>query len=277
MLIENAFLKLPELLLSSYEQKGNVEALIVNYMVTGIQMELACRSVPFAYNHVAVEKPYPGQRRKGTIYRVDLFFDSEGTVPAVSHLEQYGLKKNNWIEAKSFFGGKKTSPAKTQNNGRIIKDILRLCLFPEELQGKHRENARYILLIFDQPPSAYLAYSQRNWLKSIIEDKTPNIEIDLSTEPKSCIKSIVKSDSINAQIKIKLSKLSFEPITSTPFPVYWGQLLRIDEFFISINDRSIHYREELSDHWDKARIDNLNSVKSEFIGMLLADESDIIG
>jgi hypothetical protein len=275
MLIENAFLKLPELILSSFHHGGNVEAMIVNHLATGIQMELNCRSVPFAYNHVTVEKPYPNNQRKGTVFRADLFFDSDGSVPGISHLEQYGFKKNNWIEAKTFFGGKKTAPAKTQNNGKIIKDILRLCLYLDELQGKHRLNARYILLVFNQKPSFYLAYSQRPWLKNIFEDKVPEIEIDLNKEPKTCIRSIVNCDSINANIKIKFSKLYFEPIVQILIPVYWGYLLRIDSFYISINGKTISYSKDIDDYWSHERIQCLGSVKKEFTGLLLADETDI--
>ncbi len=186
MLIESAFLKLPELMLSSYTHEGNVEAMVVNHLATGLQMELNSRSVPFAYNHITVEKPYPKQSRTGTVFRADLLFESGGSVPNVCRLDKYGFKEKQWLEAKSFFSKGNSSPPKTQNIGRVIKDIIRLCLLPEELQGSIRQNGRYVLLVFDNHPDKYLAYSDRGWLKEIFEERSPRISIDLSLEKAAC-------------------------------------------------------------------------------------------
>ncbi len=163
MLIENAFLKLPELMLSSYTHRGNVEAIVVHHLATGLQMELNSRTVPFAYNHITVEKPYPKQSRAGTVFRADMLFESGGSVPSVARLDQYGFKDKQWLEVKSFFSKGRTSPATTQNIGRVVKDAIRLCLLPQELQGCIRQNGRYILLVFDNRPAKYLAYSDRAW------------------------------------------------------------------------------------------------------------------
>jgi hypothetical protein len=190
MLIESAFLKLPELMLSSYQHRGSVEAMVIQHLATGLQMELNCRSVPFAYNHITVETPYPNQNRKGTVFRADLLFEAIGSVPSVCRLDQYGFKEKQWLEAKSFFGRGRSNPATTQNIGRIIKDIIRLCLFPEEHQGSIRQNGRYVLLVFDGPPENYLAYSDRAWLKSVFEDRSPNVKINLRTEKPSLVKAI---------------------------------------------------------------------------------------
>ncbi len=275
MLIESAFLKLPELMLSSYQHEGSVEAMVVQHLATGLQMELNCRSVPFAYNHITVETPYPNQNHKGTVFRADLLFEAAGSVPSTSRLKQYGFKEKQWLEAKSFFGRGKSSPATTQNIGRIIKDIVRLCLLPEELLGAIRQNGRYILLVFDSHPANYLAYSDRSWLKSMFEDMSPNLRIDLRAEKQSLVKAIVNSASIDAQIAVCLSKHYFEPTVQTPSPVYWGYLLRIDSFDVSINKKRIASSESIDERWDKDKIENLKSVRGEFTGLLKGDEGDI--
>jgi len=275
MLIESAFLKLPELMLSSYHHKGSVEAMVVQHLVNGLQMELNCRSVPFAYNHITVEKPYPNQNLKGTIFRADLLFDASGSVPSTSRLEQYGFKEKQWLEAKSFFSRGKSSPATTQNIGRIIKDIIRLCLLPEELQGCIRQNGRYVLLVFDKHPSKYLAYSDRDWLKSMFEDRAPMLTIDLSKEKSSLVEPVVHAPALDAQIEIMLSKNYFEPIAGTPSPVYWGYLLRIDSFSISINGKRITSSQDVDEHWSKGKIEDLNAVRTEFTDLLKGDEEDI--
>jgi hypothetical protein len=275
MLIESAFLKLPELMLSSYQHQGNVEAMVVQHLATGIQMELNCRSVPFAYNHITIEKPYPNQNKRGTLFRSDLLFEAIGTVPNTSRLDQYGFKEKQWVEAKSFFGIKNSSPAKTKNIGRILKDMVRLCLLPEELQGSIRQNGRYILLVFDSHPKHYLALSDRDWLKAMFDKMSPTLSLDLKTEKKSLVKSIVNSDTINAQIEVSLSKQFFEPIIETPSPVYWGYLLRINDFKISINGKHIASSSVANEHWDANKIETLRLVKEEFTKLLRGDEGDI--
>jgi len=262
-------------MLSSYQHKGNVEAMVVQHLATGIQMELNCRSVAFAYNHIAVEKPYPNQNQRGTVFRADLLFEATGSVPNSSRLAQYGFKEKQWLEAKTFFGRTKSSPTTTQNIGRIVKDIVRLCLLPEELQGAIRQNGRYVLLVFDSQPKNYLAYSDRIWLKSMFEDKSPTLSIDLSREKKSLVKSVVNCDAIDAQIEVELSKHYFEPIIETPSPVYWGYLLRIDNFKISINEKHIASSLVGNQHWDRDKIKTLESVRGEFIKLLRGDEGDI--
>ena len=276
MLIESAFLKLPELMLSSQSHQGNVEAMVVQQLVNGLQMELNCRSIPFAYNHITVEKPYPKQSRTGTVYRADLLFESGGTVPSTSRLDQYGFKEKQWLEAKSFFSRGNSSPPTTQNIGRIIKDMIRLCLLPEEYQGSIRQNGRYVLLIFDKTPSKYLAFSDRAWLKRIFKERAPSISVDLSTEKSSLVNSIANVASVDAQIDIALSILHFEPSAETPFPVYWGYLLRIDEFSVSINGKSIESGSEVKEHWDRDKVEALQTVRDEFVALLKSDEGDII-
>lgn len=275
MLLESAFLKLPELMLASYEHQGNVEAMVVQHFATGIQMELNSRSIPFSYNHVTIEKPYPNQNRRGTVFRSDLLFDAIGSVPNISRLDQYGFKEKQWLEAKSFFGRNNSSPAKTQNIGRIVKDIVRLCLLPEELQGSIRQNGRYVLLVFDSHPRHYLAFSDRDWLKAIFDEIKPTLSVDLSSEKKTLVKSIVNCDSVDAQIEVDLSNHYFEPTTETPSPVYWGYLLRINNFKMSINGKHIGYSSIANDNWDANRIEKLQLVKEEFTKLLKGDEGDI--
>ena len=268
MIVESAFLKLPELMLSSNTNQGNVEAMVIHMLSTGLQMELSSRSIPFAYNNITVEKPYPNQRKAGTVFRADLLFDSLGSIPNITRLDQYGFKEKQWLEAKSFFSKNNSNPPTTQNIGRILKDLIRLCLLPEELQGRIRQNGRYVLLIFDKHPSKYLAYSDRVWLKQIFEERTPSISIDLNTEKSSLISAIIRQDLINAKINLSLTVLHFEPSTNTPSPVYWGYLLRIDKFTISINDKTIQSNGDVKESWDKKKISELNDVKNEFTTLL---------
>lgn len=275
MLIESAFLKLPELMISSYNHRGNVEAMVVHHFATGLQMELNARSVPFAYNHITVEKPYPKQSQTGTVFRADLLFESGGSVPSGARLDQYGFKEMQWLEVKSFFSKGSSSPATTQNIGRVVKDVIRLCLLPEELQGSIRQNGRYILLVFDKHPAKYLAFSDRDWLRQIFEERAPSVSIDLNSERSSLVSSIINQGSINARVDLSLSVMHFEPSTETPTPVYWGYLLRINKFAILMNGKYIESNGKTKEHWDSDKILELEAARNEFAALMKSDEGDI--
>ena len=275
MLIESAFLKLPELLLSNHDHGENVESMVVHHLATGLQMELNSRSVPFAYNHITVEKPYPNQNQNRIVFRADLLFDSSGSVPRTTRLNQYGFKEKQWLEAKSFFSNGKSKPPTTQNVGRVVKDVIRLCLLPEELQGRIRQNGRYVLLVFDRPPNEYLAFSDRKWLRQIFEKRTPSVTIDLNEEKPALVSAIASQRKIRAQVDISLSILHFEPSTDTPTPVFWGYLLRINTFTVSIHDKYIQSNGDTREHWDRDKIMELKAVRDEFAALLKSEKGEI--
>ena len=271
MFIESAFLKLPELMLSNADSAGRVEAMVVQKMVTALQMELNSRSIPFSYSRVVVEKPYQQRTKSGTLYRADLLFDAQGCVPGTSRLYEYGFREKHWLEAKSFFSRGKVAAAKTQNVGRIVKDMIRLCLLPEELQGKIRQNSRYLLLIFDKNPSKYLTLKSRAWLNNLFEQPSPKIIIDLCEEKQSLLKPITRGSSINATIELNCSKLQFEPEPNARPPIYWGYLLRIDSFSLQINGISCHCVGGIGEYWGSKTIQNYVAAKEEFINLLKID------
>ncbi len=83
----------------------------------------------------------------------------------------------------------------------------------------------------------------------------------MSSEKSSLVGSIVNQNSINAQINLSLSVLHFEPSIDAPRPVYWGYLLRVDKFAVSINDKTIQSGGEAKEHWDKAKVMALEAVR----------------
>jgi hypothetical protein len=275
MILESAFLKLPELMLSDIQNRGRVEAMVVQHLATGLQMELNCRSIPFAYNHITVEKPYPLQDQKGSVLRADLLFDANGTIPSTCRLDQYGYKEKQWLEAKTFFSkSKDPKPPKTKNLGKIVKDLIRLCILPEELQGRIRQNGRYMLLVFDARPSKYLAYSKRDWALSLFEKESKTVQINLTQETKSLVNAISSSDHLDAVIDISFKRYVFEPVVDKPFPTYWGYLFRLEAFSISIAGETIATNGEPDEYWPPDKIDQIRSIRLKYIS-LLRGENDI--
>ncbi len=172
MIIEGAFLKLPELLVSNFDHGDTFEATVVHLLATAVHMELNSRNIPRPFEHVYMEKPYPAKGKGGRAIRADLFVNLNGAVVITDRMALYGTRGRNWVEAKAYVGSSRTSgtPATTMNAGKIIRDLLRLCLFPEELQGSIRQNGRYMVALFDGRPSEYMPLTDRPWLSSLFSE-----------------------------------------------------------------------------------------------------------
>ena len=56
MIIENAFLTLPELLTSNYAHEDTFEETVAHFLSVAILMELNARNIPRPYEHVYKER-----------------------------------------------------------------------------------------------------------------------------------------------------------------------------------------------------------------------------
>ena len=175
MIIESAFLKLPELLISSTDHGDIYEATIVHFMSLAINMELNSRNITKPYEYVFTEKPYFSSVKKRRRLQSDLFVNLENLMFNDPRNYLYGVRDKNWIEVKAYLGSTRhqSSEPKTVHSGKIIRDLLRLCVLPEEFQGKHRVNGRYLLQVFSDVPDKYLAFSRstnRGWLNNFFKE-----------------------------------------------------------------------------------------------------------
>jgi hypothetical protein len=244
MIVESAFLKLPELLTREYKLlHGTSEATVVHLLAVAILMELNARNVPRPFEHVEVEKPYPIPRREdGLPIRADLFVNLQGTIPRIvdGPLSVYGTRAQNWIEVKTFFSSIKQGgmSAKTANAGKIVRDLLRLCLLPGSILA-----SRYFLVVFSDDPSQSIAVRRSNqqargWLSCLLtEGYVDDLSIDLSKEPKSLREGVGQGfvQSAELLLNLKLRTMIFEPRgENLPDPVFWGFLVRIRSAHISL-------------------------------------------
>ncbi|MGB7622324.1 MAG: hypothetical protein WBN92_08245, partial [Terriglobia bacterium] len=81
MIIENAFLKLPVLLVNRLNRASAFESTVVHLMSVAVLMELNARNIARPFEHVLTENPYPSRGKKGRSMRADLFVNLEGAVP----------------------------------------------------------------------------------------------------------------------------------------------------------------------------------------------------
>ena len=260
MIIEEAFFKLPEILLGHTAPHDQYEHTVVNYFAMGVLTELCARNVASPISYITLEKPYVEKFKRIANMRADMHIDLSGVkIKGLGH-ELYGIKPENWIEVK-YFGGigrSKGSEALVSNVGKIAFDLFRLCLFVQEIPTPKRDiNARYLLCIFNAEPSKYLAFKRkdgkiRDWLTQILGAGEQSINILLDNEAKSFKDGF--STKFANNIKTKSISLQLRTITYPFYPVrtkdegrplYWGYLIRIIDFNILIDKYTLSYKDDM--------------------------------
>jgi len=121
--IESAFYKIPEILLSN-NRSNLYEASVRNILSLSFLLEFNARNIASPMERIKLEQKYPD-----TKWRCDLLLDLEGLYDKFIY-KHFGVAEKNWFEIK-YFGGRgrrKGTETKTGNIGKILNDILRLCI-----------------------------------------------------------------------------------------------------------------------------------------------------
>ncbi|MEN6413437.1 MAG: hypothetical protein ABFC84_11895 [Veillonellales bacterium] len=264
MLIEGAFYKLPEILAASDDPQGIYEANIANLFAMGILLEFNARNVENALQNIQLEKRYEKSRN----LRADVYVN---LAKFSKNLYIYGIRPNNWIEAKYFGGLKrnKGNETKSENAGAIMYDIFRLCcLVPLSLQKKDNMT-RYVLNVFNNRPEKYLAYrresrTERIWLSNLLHPGSNEIIFSLSQEPKTIKelfgKYFLNNPTTELTIKANVETLEFKPFIDADIQ-FWGYLSRIVNFTIALEGIKVTY--DPLQKFDQINIDNLSAIRSE--------------
>lgn len=280
MIIESAFLKLPEMLSADFAHRDIYEATVVHFFSMAVFMELDSRSITHPYDHVRIEKPFSSSDSLSRRVHSDLWVDLGGAVREVAlgagRMNVYGVRQYNWIEAKAFVGSTKgRSENKTVNSAHVLRDLLRVALLPHEHQGRIRSNARYLLLVFSEEPWKCLGkrrLSKRDgWLSPILEPGEQILRFDLLRDEgksfrKNLGKFLTKGDSL--EVMARIATLTFAPCQATPGPVFWGSLSRIRDFRVSLNGQEVDYTDMPNDDWRRERCEALSSVREAFMAKL---------
>lgn len=280
MLIEAAFYKLPEILTSRFDHADTYEGTLLSSFVACVMMELNARNIPNAYEHVDTEKPYPstppGERR----WRADLLLKLEGAVNIDRRRELYGIRPLTWVELKGFFESTRSSstPPKTLLAGSVLRDVLRVCLLPEELQGKIRQNARYILVVLANAPRESLPFGgpsrARAWLDSLFTEGESVAEVRLAEEPESLRRGVGKGfvQDSGLDIRLRVRTHVFEPQGTLPSPVFWGYLVHIKSFTVVTPIGQIDFEDKPDDEWPVGRIERLRAVRGYVVDRIRSVE-----
>jgi hypothetical protein len=262
VILEGAFYKLPEILLGQASPRSQYEATLANHLAMAVLLELNARNIPMPQSRIHIERPYPLEK-VGPANRVDLHVDLKGIFTSRLRLPYYGVKADNWIEAK-FYGGigrAAGAEAKTENAGRIARDLLRLCVFVQEERSSIRDNSRSFVAVFNRKPDVYLAFQRRSkseperqWLKALLSPGCHKIDISTDGEAATFVKAI-GTGFIGLEDSLELSlnavTYTFEPTAEPVEFLYWGYLVRIIDFTVCLGQDRLDYHDSSEAIWSE--------------------------
>jgi hypothetical protein len=267
----SAFYKLPEILTSDFSSNSYYEAYIANMFSMAVLLELNSNNIDSPLTRIKIEPPYSNSENHHADLLIELLSPVSNDI-----LRYYGINCHNWIEAKYFAGlarkkeGSNTTEPKVKNIALIIKDILRLCFYIEELQGEYRENGRFLLLLFNEKPDKYLSFdkndkSRRVWLDDLFSQGRKTIKIDISSEPNTIKKYTLNEKLDINSITIECDVHSFEPLfiyaSNTTF---YGYFINIFKFDIMTNGIQFSYDTYNNIYWGPEKVNQLKELSTLF-------------
>jgi hypothetical protein len=261
MIIEQAFLKLPEILSGSHYPIQDYEGGIVGAFSLALLQQLNGNNLNSPLAAIQQERLF----RKNNFWngpdgnprhlRADLHLNLKGFRTASRGLSAYGWRHNNWVEAKFFRAG---TTGQMQNTASLLTDLIRLMtLVPIERskQDQTRTNSgRYLLHVYHGQPSDYLSISrnydgvreERRWLSPLLEYGRwdTNGFVRIADETKGILRQI-NAQLRNLEIKFVCTNLIVEPIDDLPMESFYCCVLtRLDSFSVRYNEQVWTVRED---------------------------------
>lgn len=158
MIVEQAFFALPEFLVGTGFTRYEAEGTLVMAYAMAILQELNGRNVSNPIARISGEKTYPDAPSRTADLYVE--YGSAGTHNGA--LAKFGIHRTSWLEAK-FFRKKAEKPTldATSATYALLRDLIRLAIFPPLEIGQALSCGRYLLHAYQGIPSEHLAL-QRN-------------------------------------------------------------------------------------------------------------------
>ena len=208
LLIEQAFMNLPEILTGSGYPSQDYEGGIVAAYALALLQELNGRNVNNPISALQMERPFRPRDTplktttgKARYFRCDVHVDGSKVRMGSKLLSAYGWRHSNWIEAKFFrcfnplTGAPRATGNKDVNKGALIADLIRLItLVPRTRPKKGEEDicGRYMLHIYSRKPGDHVSLSfndggkrpERLWLKGLLkagQNEVKDFKLDSET------------------------------------------------------------------------------------------------
>jgi len=237
LIVESAFLKIPEILLTHESPDMLYEANITNMFTNAVILELNARNIDNPMRKIHMEKRY----NQKVNARCDVYLDFSSFIEEQDFVG-YGVRARSWVEAK-YFGNinrNKGNQTKTENAASIMYDLYRLARYTDE--NGNKADTKYGISIFNEEPRRYLAFtrqdrSEREWVKALT---TPGIhELYYDIEEEAYVHQNVFKDIENGTkvtIKMALKNTVFEPVDVSGDRVYfYGYLNQILDYEIIVD------------------------------------------
>lgn len=143
MIIEQAFMALPEFLVGAPYLQYDSEATLVMAYAMSLLQELNGRNVNNPISFVRGEVRYP----TATNRRADLHLRLSDLNIDTDELRQYGYRPEVWMEAKFFRRNDAGDPMITGTPAtlHVLTDLIRLCCLPPETVNQPANCGRYLL------------------------------------------------------------------------------------------------------------------------------------
>lgn len=244
MLIEQAFMALPEFLTGAPFKKYRNEGTVVTAFSMAILQELNSRNVLNPVAALREEVNYPAAPN----WRADLHLDLEELKIFTPELSSYGYYQNNWLEAKFCRLGEAGNPTitKIKSTFLLLKDVIRLCaLPPDSIAREKSESGRYLLHAYQSDPNQYFTYdrngksgrSKRVWIEPLITPGTKNIQtFDLNKEATSTFTEVIGKWAHLIRLSASITNICHIPSIYGD-GVYYIVLTRVDDFKVRIGKR----------------------------------------
>jgi len=255
MLIEQAFMSIPEIMLGSGYVRQEYEAGIISAFSLAILQELNGKNVPKPISCMCAERKYLQEFG----LRADLFVDLSNTLIGSSALSNYGFRFRNWIESKYFRHTKGTIPS-TQNLGLIVRDLLRLMSLPplevspkKTTEEKLSMTGRYLLHVYQGDPLKYLSLKrkgkntkERIWPAKLLESGYQEVDsLELEQEPKS-FQKIVGEKLITTKVTFGVTNFILRSINYKKIQGLTFALSRIEFFSLEFENQHFEIRADRS-------------------------------
>lgn len=241
MLIEQAFMALPEFLTGAPFKKYRNEGTVVTAFSMAILQELNSRNVLNPVAALREEVNYPVAPN----WRADLHLDLEALKVFTRELSSYGYYQNNWLEAKFCRLGETGRPTVTniKSTFLLLKDVIRLCcLPPDSLARSKSESGRYLLHAYQSDPTQYFTYdrngkggrSKREWIEPLISPGKQLIKtFDLGKEKIATFAEVVGESAHYIRLSASFTNICHIPSIYGD-GVYYIVLTRVDDFRVRI-------------------------------------------
>lgn len=276
MIVEQAFLQLPEILHGSGYQQQDYEAGIVGALSLSVLQVLNGHNTANPITCLQHERLF----RKGGIYsgaqsprylRADLYVNVGKLFVANKRLSQYGWRHNAWVEAKFLRNqtdnGSKHSPNKTANVANFLADIIRLAILVPEINDETAQG-RYFLHVYDSDPKYYLTFGNRVWMKSLCQSGEHKISLqNLENEPATVKRLLGEFPGLSVDLSVTNTVL--KPLVTYNPPCYWMYLTRIDAIKVTLNRNTFEQRFDRS--IEKSSPQALENIASEVASLLHID------